>query len=826
MKKHIIEADLPHADDELCSAQNLRQTSSGAPLTPVGPLERLCTETGVPLTSWTHPDGSVTHFFQTDSLVVHSIKDSGGSPTPVGPLPARATAAIATPDGICILTPQGIYLCRPSADGLWSLSAVFSDFPAVAITPASTRTHTAHTPTVTLQGNYPSWSGPLDKSDIAMLGNSLLTALRSAVGAALADGCCAAPILAWYRLRDSAGNVIHRSIPVLVTPEGIQGPRYVETTVTVSSGSYRSVAPATVSITGFRIGLHVRRDDILPAHRQAASLELLTAPALDLTDYGGTPYITRQSHTATEGRLRIEVPLLPRHMAILPGMLDRLDELSETVAVVPDPFDPDGPLAGNSPYLPDIAADLTPEHAQDAILRALKRAPRASSLPGIIRETSLPHTFTAAQALLAGDIAAFADITPVHALPAAPHTLWLTGSGYGAWRARMRVNILTADGATEQLCSESTGEGALPAALMPLLAYPHPGAFRIDIELTTPEGTVARSFALTPTPSSLWACHIPDSLTPIDMSTFSATTSTMRPVTMRHPVRHPSTMTVADATAPFTPLGCCNAGAGAIAAITEAPRSTAGLAFGRRHLYAFTSSGIHTVSVSASMQTAVSLVARETVTSPEAVVTGYDGVYAATGHGVIRMNGTNAVRIHPGRFTAIGYSPAFRELWCLPASGAAKPRPVIITSEGGVYTRTDILPVAFSRSGSTLLVADAEGIADASVESDSPFEEIAVAWSRRICMPDCPVPRVHAMTALMAAEDADLAIDLLGDNGAPKPHRFAGLSLSGEIAAPLYLPVIAHPHRYVTLRLAGRVSADASITSFRLMLTAKPFSLF
>ncbi|WP_295730735.1 hypothetical protein [uncultured Muribaculum sp.] len=824
MKKHIIEATLPGPRDEQCSAQNLRQSSPGSPLTPVGPPERLCPDTGMPLTSWTHADGSVTHFFQTDSLVLHTIPASGGSPTTVGPLPGRATAAIAIPGGICILTPGGTIICRPTTDGAWSLSPAAADYPAVAIAPSSARTYTAYTPAMTLRGTYPAWSGPLDKSDIAMLGNALLDTLRRAEADTIADGCCAAPIIAWYRLRDSAGNEIHRSVPVLVTTGGLQGPEHVDTKVSVDSGAFRHVASVPVSVTGFRISLHVNRADILAAHRHAASLELLMTPPLDLVDYTGTPYITRPSHTATEGSLRIEMPRLPRHRTILPALLDRLDELSETVAVVPDPFDPDGPLAAESPHLPDISADLSPEQAQAIILRALKRAPQATSTPGIIRETSLPHSFTAARALLAGDIVAFADITPVHALPAAPHVLWLTGNGYGAWRAKMRVSLLAADGSTEQLCSESAGEGPLPTALMPLLAYPHPGAFRIDIELTTPAGTVERSFPLTSTPASLWACHITDSLAPIDISTFAPVSSTMRPATLRQPVRHPSTMVVADATSPFSPSGCCNVGSGSVAAITEAPRSTAGLAFGRRHLYAFTSEGIHTVSVSASMRLAVSLVAREAVTSPEAVATGHDGVYAATGHGVIRMNGINATTVHPGRFAAIGYSPAFRELWCLPASGAAKPRPVIITRDGGVYTRTDILPLAFSRTASTLLVADAEGIADASVESDSPFEEIAVVWSRRICMPDAPVPRVHSMTALMAADDAEISIDLLGDNGVPKPHRFAGLSVAGEITAPLYLPVIAHPHRYVTLRLSGRVSADASITSFR-MLTTKSFFL-
>jgi hypothetical protein len=78
------------------------------------------------------------------------------------------------------------------------------------------------------------------------------------------------------------------------------------------------------------------------------------------------------------------------------------------------------------------------------------------------------------------------------------------------------------------------------------------------------------------------------------------------------------------------------------------------------------------------------------------------------------------------------------------------------------------------------------------------------------------VPRVVAVTTIMAADTAEISIDLLGDNGGENPHRFAGIAIVGNIAEAPFLPVLSHPHRYVTIYFHGTVSADASLTSFNI----------
>ncbi|MDE5633638.1 MAG: aspartate 1-decarboxylase, partial [Muribaculaceae bacterium] len=132
------------------------------------------------------------------------------------------------------------------------------------------------------------------------------------------------------------------------------------------------------------------------------------------------------------------------------------------------------------------------------------------------------------------------------------------------------------------------------------------------------------------------------------------------------------------------------------------------------------------------------------------------------GSGVICLNGTQSPVLHPGAFKSIAWSPSFRELWCLPADGAAKPRPVIIDRFGHTYTRTDIAPKAFCAAPHTLFIVSSSGFFNASREYADPDKTIAVSWRMRICVADDTVPRIRALTAVVAANDADLSIDLLG----------------------------------------------------------------
>ncbi len=163
MKNHTIRATLPAPDTDRCSAQNLRRPIMGNSLRPVSPPTRICRESGTPIASWTAPDGTATCLFQSDSLALWAIPASSEAPVSVGTLPAKATAAVSTTEGIHIFTPDGVYTAAPDADGRWSLTAAYGQYPPIAIFPTEPRIHTAATPRLTLKGDYTSWSGPMTR---------------------------------------------------------------------------------------------------------------------------------------------------------------------------------------------------------------------------------------------------------------------------------------------------------------------------------------------------------------------------------------------------------------------------------------------------------------------------------------------------------------------------------------------------------------------------------------------------------------------------------------------------------------------------------------
>ena len=840
MKTLNIQASLPIPGDTQSLVENLRQSYPEATLTPVVPPYRICPFKADTIASLNNTDGTATHFLQTSSLTLWAINpDNADGLIEIGQLPARVNTVFTSPDGLRLLTDEGNYLVFRTAGNTWTLRQLDAPYPAVAILPTATHPATVYTPACSLSGTYTSWGGAFTKADISMLGNNLLAAMRSASSSLLAQGCHTAPLLAWYRLRDAAGKIIFRSMPTLVTPEGIQGPVSVDTSVTVNGGAYRAVAAAEVKVNGYKVALKADPALITSASRRAASIELMTAPSVDLIDYNGTVQLTCLAHTATEGGLRMQIPRLPRHNTILPKLLDRIDEVSTVAAVLFNPFASDSPLL-SSGWVPDIAAESLPGESQPQIAAALKIRPEAETLHTVMRESRLPHSFTAATAVTAGDIVALAGITPRHSLPMPLDALCTTGTSRGIWRTKICINLINSEGNTERLCAESMGDGLIPTSILPLISYPHPGAFRCDIEITTPAGTVGTSLPMVPTPSGLHACYITPSLQPIAISSLPAVSTSLRAVTERKSVRHQSMLMIAETSDPFSPDNAIDIAGMPVTALSHAPRSSSGLAFGRRHIYAFTSAGIYAVSINEKRSMAASLIDTAPVTSPAAVASAGGVLYAATPDAVVKIDGTRVIPVIPGKYSSVDYNTLFQELWCLRTPGTASPSDpgtlTILDRSGNAYTRTDIQPTALTQTTSALLAATRDAVYDTSTEEIGAAPDTPITWSRRICLVGDNVPRIMAAAVLMASENASISLDLLGDNGADaaratqrpqpdpavRPHRFAGISAEGEIAAKLYLPVLAHPHRYVTIRLSGIVDPLTTLTSFHLSLAPRP----
>lgn len=828
MTTHICKAELPSATDSRWSVKNLRRAPIGEGLVPVGAPRLITNAKGTPLASWTHADNRVTHFYQSSERTLWAITEGrGATPVAVGELPAPATSAITAAGAILIFTPAGVCTVTLSPDEEWRLRPAHPDFPAVAIHHSQTRTYSTLTPALNLTGSYSTWPTPMTKADIALLSQTIADAMRSNAESAAADGMAYAPLIVRYRLLDAASRPLYTSIPRMVTPCGVQGAASTEVSIALSGGSYRNIAPISIPLTAYRLTLSAELSRVAAVDCSAVtSLQLLVTPMIDLIDYGAKMYLSPLASSNSEARLRASRTLCMTPEAAIPAMLDRLDTLSTVAATLPNPFAPDSPLTSGG-WTPTLTVNPDIVGAQTALLRSLRTPVKPSAVSPLMRLTASPHTFTAATAAVAGDVVALGDITAIAALPPTAQQLCTPAPSIGEWSAKVRLTLRNDCGLTEELCVETAGTDFAPSLLPSMVTYPHPGATLLEMQITS--GDVTRSFSchLTPTPDGTAACWTAPQLTPRAVAALPVATEQFIPFTKRHSSRHSSALFVAPTDTPLLPVASATVGSGTLTAIAESPRASQSIAFGRKHLYAFTSAGTHAVSLSQAMAIAVSPLHPASVTSAACVASAPGSLYAATRDAVLRFTGGSAVTVAArGRFKAIAYSSTFDELWCLPAD-TATPSPLIVDALGGIFTRTDVTPIGFTLLGAQqMIISTATGLYNPSIETSSAVRPVSVHWSRRLTLPGRYAPTVTAAEVALESPEADISLDLLADDGGPTPWRFAGLAVKGDIAAPPFLPVIARPYRHVTVTLSGTLHPASTITDFTLTLSPRLGSVF
>ena len=147
-------------------------------------------------------------------------------------------------------------------------------------------------------------------------------------------------------------------------------------------------------------------------------------------------------------------------------MLDRLDEVSEIAAVIHDPFNPSRELYSTG-IIADIPAEFNPGNTAKFLRNAISGHTTSDATTSILREISMPHTFTASVATVAGDITAYGGITPTHTLPMPINAAWIAGKKLARVQAKVCVTLLNSRGQTERLCAESAGEGPIPKRCSP-----------------------------------------------------------------------------------------------------------------------------------------------------------------------------------------------------------------------------------------------------------------------------------------------------------------------------------------------------------------------
>lgn len=658
------------------------------------------------------PDGSETLFLTLGDTLY--ARNSARGISTVG-VCAPVTAILPVEGGVIVLRATEPPVRYDSADGsTWALSPLRPRLPQVAVVRRDMGVESITTCSIRLGQTYDTRDHSLTPADSALLGGLMREAYTIMADNAAAKGRFIQPVVARCRLIGAEGRVLYTTPPVLVSPaDGIQC-----TPIDISlRPSSDTVGPLTLGAASFRLEAVVADGTDLTACG-VEQVQMVVSPQLHPLDRDGA--VAWRYLGSDGGALHYRFAMQGHSADIEPGSEGSLEAARIAAAIGAD-------ISMFRPLhltLRSVEADMAEwQRIMEATLQADAR----------LIPFSAPHSFAAARAASNGDAILYGDLTAIpfdgYALP--EFTVSCTAAdGTG----RPSAIAVTMDDGTRVVRSV-TCTGFVPGGLSPLLLYPSPRARSMLI--ITPQGRV--EYPLVPSPCGRWAYWINPGLKPHTLP--GSEGMFVIPAATARPARRPNTLLLAHAADPASPRAAVSSEAGAVTAVTAAPRAGTALGYTRASFYAMGRQGIAAVSAGSALTTLSSaLLDPRAVTSHEAVTLTPDGVMAIAGGDLVRLNGTKVTTILTGCGAGqVAYCPRMRELWLVShiyyTSGQSMgvSTRVLETDHGTLYTRTTPLPKAFVTGTDALYLQDTAGqLYNASAENDLPA---TIGFEARVRVP-------------------------------------------------------------------------------------------
>ncbi len=313
---------------------------------------------------------------------------------------------------------------------------------------------------------------------------------------------------------------------------------------------------------------------------------------------------------------------------------------------------------------------------------------------------------------------------------------------------------------------------------------------------------------LSATPASRWAVAIlSTSLKPVDPVQWPVASPLQPSPTATMPHR-PSAILIAHTSDPFNPMQAATLSHGTIQAITPASRTSSAWDFARRHFYIFSSTDIHSLSISRTSATSsLSSLMPVGIHSPDKVTVTSGGVIAIGTDGVIRCVRGSTISLFASPATppaSIAWSAATSELWTL--DDTLLPVTVYPDARQQYYRRSDITPEKMFCVGPHILIAAQGTLYQIARNNPKPFTPVDVTLHVAI-KPHTPLR--HVTTEIISSM-ATLTIDIRGDNGdTHASQRIIAFTTGGQLKAPIRAAIPTTPFwRHITLHIHGTVTPD------------------
>ncbi len=656
----------------------------------------------------------------------------------------------------------------------------------------------------------------LHATDASRIASVCRSAYESLVRNAAGMGAYIAPVLARVRYIHTNGAVVAETSPILLGhPEGAQAP----TTVYFDSHDHQNTLDATLEAPAWRGTVNFPADDSM---RHIAAAEIILSPQFHIVDTAG-------AHTVAPARAAGTERMLSCMYA--PTLLGRGDDLAlsiRRIAAFPDTWDERVALRIPYPFAREATYDIPAKYLRPSYDDVIMLEKALRHTPGPVDTTAAwlrpPHTFTAGAGTHGTTTMLWGDLSMIRFSGYGPRHFAITSTDE-PWEGYTRTTM--ADGTS--VASIHSGTSGAPALLQPILSYPAPDARRIEIGLRIGSRCFRGTYDLAPDEagtgaSAIVAGGLPFSLPPAPDYTPPPATADTPPGPI--PGYHAS----ARSHQPSRLIGAYRSGIAPPRALIRARYGQSSWDFGRERYYAFTSAGIHTIALNASL-TAISVnsIDPRALASPSALAETPQGIMAIAGGDLIRLSGTAARTIACRPDTrALAWDPDRHELWCVntgPCDDAPSGNVTVLCAQHSWTPYT--LGITLHPDGCTPeapgWLADAHGAAlpAAGLPSDGQLTSIAIERTIDSTEARAPAlgrqgPRLQLPIAgTVSALDIDVARGYLGRyTDASVTH----IHLTGTIRAPLTMPLLILPAPSLRITLTGAVHPDFIIAPHRLLI--------
>lgn len=661
-------------------------------------------------------------------------------------------------------------------------------FPSVVFSAVSERKFVGATPERRLSSStadYNHWTGPVGEEDAEVISRDVRWLYIDLSERARSEGYYTQPVIVWYRILDASGREVGRSSPVLVG-YGIQGLDGMSAEVARGASSYDGFKGVKMALRGFRLGMTVSApvDTSLYDVREAVTMEVMVSRMLSPVALDMDAVLTLGAKADGSALMNVRMPRSVYADSMVSVLLDRLDSVSHVAARFSRPFR-DGAGAGSAVVIPRIAP-LSVEAESRAVLKSMGAADGKGMGCGLLRGCGAPHGFKAEVAVRVGDMEVYGCVAPLHASPPRLSDLAVDCGGAGAWAALVRVVVACGDGSEEVLSIEESSLGGMPSLLSPLIVYPLPNAVRMEIQVTESASGVRRvlSLPLYPTPGGEMSCYQSPDMEPIALSSFSVSSTPLLPVDDPSDLEFSGMIAVASSADSGRLVSALDVTRGRVTAVTPALRSSSAWDFARRHLYVFTTDGVYSAAVNASLTlSSAHLIDAIPVMSPSCVAYTPSGVYFLSSGSLWRVEGSRVSLVMPG---------------------------------------VDADALCWDRGRGLLMCRRGEEFVVVNDRSESyvsrPADGGSVEWCGRIMMDGFDAPRLRYLNWSLKGSGLSLDIYVRGDNGdRDNPVDLMAVHVEGSVSAPVRCAVVARRFRFLTVGIVGSVGDDFELGKLMLL---------